>query len=71
MFSVAILGALGGHLGAALGVSGAILGIFELMLEEVGPRNRKSGLRIVIYEVFVVPRVSQGAHRAERASLLC
>ena len=33
-----------------LEVLGAILGIFELMLEEAGPRNRKNGLRIVICE---------------------
>ena len=55
-----------GHLGASLSllgpswrpswamleILGAILGIFELMLDEVGLGNRPSGLRIGICEVF-------------------
>ena len=37
---------------AMLEILGAILGIFELMLDEVGLGNRPSGLRIGICEVF-------------------
>ena len=51
--SEAILGALGGHLGAKLEVLVAIFGILELMLDEVGLGNRKSGLRIGICKGFM------------------
>ena len=50
--SAAILGALGDHLGAMLEILGAILGIFEVRLDEVGFGNRRSGVRIVFYDVF-------------------
>ena len=51
--------ALVGHLGDMFEILGAVFGISEAMLDEIGLGSRKSGVRIVICEVL--KRKSSGA----------
>ena len=44
--------ALAGHLGDMFEILGAVFGISEAMLDELGLGSRKSGVRIVICEVL-------------------
>ena len=44
--------ALVGHLGDMFEILGAVFGISEAMLDEIGLGSRKSGVRIVICEVL-------------------
>ena len=44
--------ALVGHLGDMFEILGAVFGISEAMLDEIGSGSRKSGVRIVICEVL-------------------